>query len=160
VLAARSGVGHLALYSAVNAERDEVRVRVARAVRDVFDRLWDEVPPESDQRQRIAASRARRRARALGWPLPLDLDEDTVDDPTAPDPARGGAEDTSRTPFDLDEWLHLVNAGEDHERAAARLGVTFGYVHKRAAELGREDVLFLIRERNLLLKPLRSRRAS
>lgn len=59
-----------------------VYAATARAVRDVYDELWDQAPPEDTHRDRIAASRARSYARNNGWVSPLAWDED-IDDPSA-----------------------------------------------------------------------------
>lgn len=155
----RSKIEHQALNSAINGERERLTAGTARAVRAAYDELWDEPPPSATKWERIAASRSRRTAAARGWPMPLDLDDETVDDPTAPEPIRGGVQG-ARSSFDLDEWLHLVKAGEDQERAAARLGVSFGYVRKQAAALDRADALFLLDERADTLRALRDRSAS
>ncbi len=52
------------------------------AVCDLYERLWDQLPPESTGAERRAATAARARAAALGWPTPMGLDEDQIDDPT------------------------------------------------------------------------------
>lgn len=59
-----------------------VYASTARAIRDVYNELWDQPPPEDTHRDRIAASRARSYARRQGWVSPLAWDED-IDDPKA-----------------------------------------------------------------------------
>lgn len=56
-----------------------------------------------------------------------------------PEPIRRG--------FELEEWLHLVEGGEDPSEAAARCGVTVEAVYTRARRTGREDVLQLLERR-------------
>jgi hypothetical protein len=65
----------------INADR--VLVRTARAVRGLYDELWNRQPPEDTHREKVAASRARNLARARGWVSPLAWDDDTIDDPAA-----------------------------------------------------------------------------
>lgn len=60
-----------------------VYASTARAVRDVYDELWDRPPPEGTHRDRIAASRARSYARRNGWVSPLAWNDDDIDDPKA-----------------------------------------------------------------------------
>ncbi|MCL2586095.1 MAG: hypothetical protein FWE35_26980, partial [Streptosporangiales bacterium] len=66
----------------------KVRAETARKVRDLYNEIWDEPPPEDGHRDQIAASRARNRAEAEGWPPPAAWDDDRIDDPAA-EPADG-----------------------------------------------------------------------
>jgi hypothetical protein len=61
----------------------DVTVATAERVRALYEDLWNTPPPESEQRERIAASRARNHAQRLGWAPPLAWDDDAIDDPTA-----------------------------------------------------------------------------
>jgi transcriptional regulator with XRE-family HTH domain len=62
---------------------DLVQASTARAVRDLYDQMWDAAPPEEEWRDRIAASRARSHARRNGWMPPLAWDDESIDDPAA-----------------------------------------------------------------------------
>lgn len=53
----------------------------ARAVAVLYDELSMRLPPETEHRDKIAASRARRYAADFGWLPPLALDDDRLDDP-------------------------------------------------------------------------------
>lgn len=55
--------------------------RTATAVRTLYAELSMTRPPETNQRERIAASRSRNYAANLGWLPPLALDDDRLDDP-------------------------------------------------------------------------------
>ncbi|MFD6094002.1 hypothetical protein ACFWGN_17950 [Oerskovia sp. NPDC060338] len=149
----RSGVDEQSLYKSIEGRHEQLLARNARLVRDAFDALWNVAPPSGTKWERAAATRARNLATEHGWPMPLDLDEGAIDDPAAPEPTRAVEQ---RTGVDLDEWLHLVLAGEDQERAAARLGVQLASVQTVAQRRGRRDVMRLIAERHLVLKPLRT----
>lgn len=57
--------------SVVTGKRPMVTVVTAKAVHDLYLELADQQPPEDNQRDRIAASRARRHAATHGWIPPL-----------------------------------------------------------------------------------------
>ena len=58
-----------------------VTVGKAMAVKDLFDKLWNQPQVGTDHRSKIAANRARNYAQARGWLPPMAWDEDTIDDP-------------------------------------------------------------------------------
>ena len=58
-----------------------VHASTRAAVADLYDQLWDQAPPQGNQRDRIAYSRAINYARGRSWVVPLAWDEDTIDDP-------------------------------------------------------------------------------
>ncbi len=68
--------------------RGQVTASTARAAAAAYDELWNRPPPETDQREKIAAVRARNHARARGWPPPLAWDDDQLDRPDGT-PAEG-----------------------------------------------------------------------
>lgn len=75
---------------------EQIRVSSARAVRALYDELWETPPPEAGHRDKIAASRARRYARGRGWAPPAAWDETTIDDPSATPNVGGYDEDRVR----------------------------------------------------------------
>jgi hypothetical protein len=107
--------------------RDQVTASTARAVSDLYDRLWDRPPPEHDQRTKIAAARARNHAAAHGWAPPLAWDDDQIDDPHGR-PAEGWKRParTTRPSTELaeDATELMRREGYTRENAAARLGVS------------------------------------
>jgi hypothetical protein len=127
--------------------RDQVTAATARAVGELYDRLWNRPPPEHDQRTRIAVARARNRAEREGWAPPLAWDDDQIDDPGA-EPAEGWKRPARRTrpSAELAEDAEEVmrREGYTREHAAVRLGVSLGAleralnVTRRAAELEHE----------------------
>lgn len=138
-LATRSGVDRQAIDRALRAER--VSVATARAISAVYDELWNVPAPESDHRERIAASRSRNRAQRLGWSPPLAWDDHTINDPdAAPDLGEKGTRSA-----DLDEWAHLVRLGETPVRAAQRVGVTLNTIEVTAGRNDRTDIIELLR---------------
>lgn len=62
---------------------DHVHAATARAVRDLYERLWDTPPPLGRKGDRIAASRAMNLARRRGYLPALAWDDDSIDDPGA-----------------------------------------------------------------------------
>lgn len=70
----RANFGHLMQGSSVT-------VTTARAVIELYDRLWNTAPPLATHRDRLAASRSRNYAAAHDWQPPLFWDDDTIDNP-------------------------------------------------------------------------------
>lgn len=71
-LAARLGIGRANFTPLAHGTRD-VTVTTAKTVHALYRELVDVAPPEANQRDRIAASRARRYAAELGWAPPLRI---------------------------------------------------------------------------------------
>jgi len=63
--------------------RGQVQAGTERAVRALYDGLWDVPPGESGHRERISVSRAGRYARERGWAVPMAWDDEALDDPAA-----------------------------------------------------------------------------
>lgn len=63
--------------------QQHVTERRARAVRELYGRLWDQAPPAASRAQRGAVTRARAMARRNGWPPPAAWDDDLIDLPDA-----------------------------------------------------------------------------
>lgn len=61
--------------------RDRTVAATARAVRDLYEELWDQAPPEDTHRDKIAAARARNHATKCGWLPPAAWDDDLIDIP-------------------------------------------------------------------------------
>lgn len=74
-LATRLGVGLGNFGPLVSGDR-VLRRRTVDAVEALYAQLSMTLPPETNQRERIAAARARNYAKAHGWLPPLALDED------------------------------------------------------------------------------------
>jgi hypothetical protein len=118
-LAERASVSDLALHSVLGG--NNVTVRVAQAVRDLYERMWDEAPPETTRGERSRAQRARIGAARKGWAPPLAWDDTTIDDPAAV-PEGAGRDKVSRVrKLPLAEDIHwLVQGGDSVEVIAAR----------------------------------------
>lgn len=63
--------------------RGQVTVKTAKAVRELFEQLWDQPNQADDWHGKAAASRARRSAAARGWAPPMAWDDDEIDNPKA-----------------------------------------------------------------------------
>lgn len=65
-----------------NGERP-VQVKTAKAVRDLYDELWDVEPPHATSGDKGAYHRSLHYAAQRGWVPPMGWDDDTIDDPQA-----------------------------------------------------------------------------
>jgi hypothetical protein len=112
--------------------RPHVQGAFARAVRDLYDELWNAKPEQFGLRP-AGITGARKRAAANGWALPAEWDDDEIDDPAAqPHRARrtDEADDRPVTEAELEDTQWIIatldvdvtkKAGRD--LAAARLGI-------------------------------------
>jgi transcriptional regulator with XRE-family HTH domain len=102
--------------------RPAVTAATARAVEKLYAELWDQAPPESSHREKIAANRARNYAAERGWPPPAAWDD--IDDPRAR-PADGWQRAAGLSVAELAaEARDLEELGLDRGEAARRIGVT------------------------------------
>jgi hypothetical protein len=99
----------------------------AACMRAVYDRLWDQSPPQDTPTRRAQVAHARRRARQRGWYPALAWDDDTIDDPGAP-PDRGAI--VSRQQALYEDGRELLAASYSITAAALRLGVSRDYLDK------------------------------
>src|ERR1019366_3433644 len=67
---------------------ERVTAGKSAAVRGLYERLWNQPPPEGNHRARIAASRARNYAAARRWAPPMAWDDEELDKPNGR-PAKG-----------------------------------------------------------------------
>jgi transcriptional regulator with XRE-family HTH domain len=105
----------------------QTTVATAAAVRGLYDELWDSPPPETNQRERIAAARSRHYAAAHGWPPPLAWDDDTIDDPTTQPDLRDSTQTVAQQR--IEDARELLTQGVSAELIAARLGTTLDALH-------------------------------
>ena len=107
---------------------DQVTAVTARAVRELYDELWDVPPGESAHRARLSASRARNYARARDWALPMAWDEEALDDPDAgPAESWRRSERTTIRSADLAEDADFVRSAggcRTQNEVAMRLSVS------------------------------------
>lgn len=136
-LAAQLGVKPTNLTALM--QRPSVNVASAAAVRALYDRLWNQAPPEDTKRQSVAARQARARAAARGWPPPLAWDDDTIDNPDAT-PADGWQRPGRLPTADLlAEATELIRWEGSRELAAIRLGVSRGTLDRAIARSGQSS---------------------
>jgi transcriptional regulator with XRE-family HTH domain len=119
-LAARLGID-IGNFNTMLHQRDAVLVETARAVRDLYEQLWDTPPREATHGERQAASRSRNYAAARGWVKPMGWDDDAIDNPAA-EPQSTGPAARVHLPQG-EELLTLVRLGETDEALAMRFGV-------------------------------------
>ena len=117
-LAIRLGVEHNTLS---HIERTGTSSgRLARAVRALYEELWDVAPPSATAPQRAAVTRTLRWAECHGWVPPAMWNDEEIDDPAA-SPAVESVEGDDVVER-LDELVFLASTGEALDRAARRLG--------------------------------------
>lgn len=109
---------------------------VTRATADAVKALYDELAMTPGP-----SVRTRARAARLGYAPPLAWDDSTIDDPAGTPDIGEVARTPGRPPVDVDEFMWLINTGEDPGRAARRLGVTLKGIERAARRHGRDDVL-------------------
>ncbi len=103
--------------------RPTVAAATARRVRQLYDKLWDQPPPQATRGQRISAARARAHAARQNWPPPLAWDDDTIGDPAArPHPWR--RPHTHRSADLAADAADLAARGYTRTQIAERLGVS------------------------------------
>lgn len=114
-----SGMSRMLLH------QDQVTASTARAVRAVYDELWNQAPAGRTRWEKASVARARNHALASGWAPPGAWDDDLIDDPQAPAPSgwqRGS--DVPRGAELAEEAADLFRQGYGRELAAERLGVS------------------------------------
>ncbi|OQO89903.1 hypothetical protein B1813_18860 [Saccharomonospora piscinae] len=100
---------------------ERVRADTARTVRALYERMWDQAPPESTWHEKSAAQRARAYARRRGWGPPMAWDDDALDDPAAT-PHTDAGERVSVRQRVAEEYPHLSGFMSD-EQIAAKFGI-------------------------------------
>ena len=121
-LAARLVMEPAHLYRILSG-RPAVMAATACRVRELYDRLWGQPPPQGTRGERISAAKARAHAARRGWPPPLAWDDDTIDDPgSSPGPWRRSGRRRSR---DLAaDARELAACGYTRTQVAQRLGIS------------------------------------
>jgi hypothetical protein len=173
-LAPEIGTSYVGLKNRLRAER--VSGRFARAMAEVYDRLWNQ-RPEDHGVQGWVADRVRRNAQRDGWAGPLAWDDDTIDDPKAQPQTDSVEPIASEGKNVAGRWLHgeSVILGPDDrkqvvqylfewtndtaEEIAAQLEMTvdavwqtWSRIKKKAREEGRTEPwrrVYVPRERSL-----------
>ncbi len=121
-------------------QQEQVTARKARAVRDLYDNLWNTPPGETDRRTRQSASRARNYARLHGFAPPLAWDDDTIDDPKARPEGLGSARTRSAAEQRMENLEHLLDTGAGYSEILSRLDVTRGALDQAIHRAGRSDL--------------------
>lgn len=99
-----------------------------RAINALYEELWDQAPPESTHRDKIAASRARGRAARMGWVPPAAWDD--IDHDEHP---YQGADIRASSEERLDDLEFLIDAGTPVHEAVRRAGFPSIPAAERAA---------------------------
>lgn len=117
--------------------KESTRSRIA----EVYERLWDVLPPLATKPDRVAASRSRNHAAARGWVPPLGWDDESIDDPAAvPAAAAGNRSGGSRSGDVVEDLDWLMRTGATPDRASERLGMSPQALAAAAYRRGRADL--------------------
>ncbi|MFP8944752.1 hypothetical protein ACLIYM_25415 [Streptomyces fenghuangensis] len=112
-----------------------VRAATARAVRGLYDQLWN-VDPASRGVPKQCTDMALATASTHGWAPPAAWDDDYIDSPAAR-PDLGERIDRYEALAEDAQWL-IDDQGYDRKRAANRLGVTLRHLDRALAH-GRQQ---------------------
>jgi len=107
-----------------------VLVSNARDVRDLYESMWDELPPMATGDQKSSVTRVKQHAKRLGWAPPMAWDDDTIDHPDAQPEGAGYVPGRGKLP-PPDEIAWLVAGGDSIEVLADRYGGTVDGVKQR-----------------------------
>lgn len=103
----------------------------ARAVRDLYEELWDQPPPENTPWDKTAAVRARRHAAKEGWLPPAAWDDDLID---LPDDELAAELARRVEAMDEDEMRRCVTAVRNGERSPLIVAAASEHRRRRKAE--------------------------
>jgi hypothetical protein len=135
VLARRLGLPPTQMTRVMSQRR--MTARKVRAIRALYDELWDVPPDQSTKYARAGVTKALRKARACGWPPPLAWDDDQIDNPDA-GPAEGWQRPKRLRGEDLvEEAGELIRWEGSRELAAMRLGIRRNTLDRAIARSGR-----------------------
>lgn len=136
-----------------------VTATTARAVRALYDDLWDQQPPQTTRGDKGAYTRSRRYAAARGWPPPMAWSDDEIDDPAAvPDTGTTHRPGGRVVHIEDIEWLLQHDPLMTAQYLAHRLGVTTGAVQTAIHRAGRRDLTDRLVRNADLARPGRSGR--
>jgi hypothetical protein len=118
--------------SAIRRTRSAATVLVAsaREIRDLYESMWDEPPPELTSGQKSSVARVKKYALRLGWAPPMAWDDDTMDHPDAQPEGVGYVPGRGKLP-PPDEIAWLVAGGDSLEVLADRYGGTVDGIKQR-----------------------------
>jgi DNA-directed RNA polymerase specialized sigma24 family protein len=129
-LARRLGVDRVTVNEQLHRGSSTAYASTARAVRDLYEQLWN-VVPESDGVGARWAAEARQLARTSGWVPPAAWDDDYIDSPAAR-PDLGEHVDRYAALSEDARWL-MDAQGYTREQAAHRLGITARHLERALA---------------------------
>jgi hypothetical protein len=126
MVAQKAGVSVVTARYCLNG--NQVHVRTFKAVRDLYEQLWNQSPPEGDRNTRASATKARNTAAKHGWAPPLAWDD--IDDPAAEPEGVGAPKKRGKLP-PAEDIAWLVAGGDSIEVLADRYGSTIDSIRQR-----------------------------
>lgn len=126
-------------------KRDQVTVRTAKAVRELFEQLWDQPYQPKDWHGKAAASRARNFAATHGWAPPMAWDDDEIDNPKArpkglDDPGKGDRREATKAAF-VEDIEFMIEAGDSFGEISKRMGASRDTIERRLWRHQRGDLV-------------------
>lgn len=137
-LAARLGVDPTNMTSLM--KRPRVLATRARAIRELYEELWDTEPECRSTQERLGVARSKEFAAARKWAKPMDWDDETIDDPDAR-PRKVKAEPKWVDPVAVERALKgdAVSLSKAEAVEVARLGTERGMSAAQIAEITDRD---------------------
>jgi transcriptional regulator with XRE-family HTH domain len=121
---------------------DQCTVRRALAVRDLYDKRWNEPQTGTEWHSKTSATRSRNHAKARGWAPPLAWDDETIDDPAAkPDL---GTKLKLRDTI-ADDVAFLAKTGATREEIADRLNRAWDTIERQLHRINRADIIAMVK---------------
>lgn len=117
-------------WDRLRRESGDVSAATARAVRELYEELWDVAPGTVGVHQRYV-DQAKAIAARNGWAPPAAWDDDLIDDPQARPAGHCDEVALKRDPLRNEEIRHLAGFGVCPEEIARRVGLSAGDVKGR-----------------------------
>lgn len=130
-------LGRTGANLARSMDRASINADTARQIADLYECIWDKVPPQMAAAQRSATDETRSHARQQGWLPPLGWDDiDNDPDPTPPAP---GVEDIDEraSPYRCSNARKVSSLLARAGRVVRRRGCRASYVVREDGSCGR-----------------------
>ncbi len=110
-----------------------LRASTVRAIRRLYEELWNTLPPDQSHRDKISVSRARNYAKAHKWVPPMAWDDDTIDDPAAVPEGGDTTAERRRGKLPEADEIRFLLLSESKHAVAARFGVKVATIDQALA---------------------------
>lgn len=111
----------------------------ARSVAELYEKLWDQAPPEVSKGEKVSANRSRTEAARRGWAAPMDWDD--IDNPAeVPAVAKADPRDVDEIAVELALKGEPVRLNTREVAEVVRIGTARGMSANQLAEATGRDV--------------------